>query len=326
MFLWALHNVASTPKYRIYLQEKLNWTINDTKSVHWKVLQTTISSFPMNDHRWLVLFINDKLPLRALKAHPHLGSLFFPSCQCNQEDKWHFVECKHSDHLALFMTLKRQLTQTMHKLQLHPSLFMAIWANCNPIWLPILRHSPRSPTLATNPNPTANVIRMGSIVPWQSLQDMGWGYKHPPPSPSYEWRTSNDQNHQDYMDVHLGNMETTKQSPTPKCSPNGPPKLQTSSHKQWNQLTSAAQTALYHQPLEMILEYPAPQMQWWATRGHDYFNQQLKAVKKQAILHTKDICSFFGTTTQQTNYLQPPWETLSHCTSVGLLCHFSLRE
>jgi len=97
-------------------------------------------------------------------------------------------------------------------------------------------------------------------------------------------------------------------------------------YEQWHQLPLAAQIALYWQSLETILDYPAPQIQTWITQSHDYFNQQLKAAKRQAILWMPDIRNLFGPPTQQTTDLQPPWETLLHCTSVGLLCHSSLRE
>jgi len=94
----------------------------------------------------------------------------------------------------------------------------------------------------------------------------------------------------------------------------------TNPYEQQYQLPPTAQIALYWQPLETILNYPAPQMQTWVQQGHKYFNQQLKATKQQAILNTQDICNFFGLQMQLTTDLQPPWEILSHCTSVGFLC------
>jgi len=91
-------------------------------------------------------------------------------------------------------------------------------------------------------------------------------------------------------------------------------------YKQRNQLPPEAQTALYCQPLETVLELPTPQLQNWTERGYTYFYQQLKAAKHQATLHTPDIRNYFWSTTQLPHDLQPPWETLLHRTSVGLLC------
>jgi len=77
-------------------------------------------------------------------------------------------------------------------------------------------------------------------------------------------------------------------------------------YKQCNQLTPHAQEALYQQPLEQILELPAPYLEHWVVYGHKYFNQQKKAAKQQARLQTADICTFFRAPTQQGDDLQPP--------------------
>jgi len=73
-----------------------------------------------------------------------------------------------------------------------------------------------------------------------------------------------------------------------------------------HQLSPTAQTALYQQPLEQLLEQPAPRLQRWVQAGYKYFNQQTKAAKKQAVLHTRDIRTFFRIQTQQNDDLQPP--------------------
>ena len=76
-----------------------------------------------------------------------------------------------------------------------------------------------------------------------------------------------------------------------------------------HQLPLDAQTALYQQPLDQILELPAPRLQRWVQLGYQYFNQQIKAAKKQAALQTPDIWSFFrpqSSQTQPDDDLQPP--------------------
>ena len=75
------------------------------------------------------------------------------------------------------------------------------------------------------------------------------------------------------------------------------------------QLPPDAQLALYRQPLEQTLELPAPRLQQWVQTGYKYYNQQLKAAKKQAVLQTPDIRTFFRTQshpTQPDDDLQPP--------------------
>jgi len=77
-------------------------------------------------------------------------------------------------------------------------------------------------------------------------------------------------------------------------------------YKQRNQLNPNAQAALYQQPLEQILELPAPHLEHWVIYGHKYFNKQKKAAKQQAWLHTADIRTFFWAPTPQGDDLQPP--------------------
>jgi len=76
-------------------------------------------------------------------------------------------------------------------------------------------------------------------------------------------------------------------------------------YEQQHLLPPAARAAFYSQPLESLLKQPAPRLQTWTTRGLRYFNQQLKAAKTQATLHTPNIRTFFGQQTQQTHDLQP---------------------
>jgi len=70
----------------------------------------------------------------ASLAHPHHGSKLCPSCQCEQEDKWHFLECTHPDHAALFRTLYSTLTQLTQKIQLHPCILTALWLGLVTEW------------------------------------------------------------------------------------------------------------------------------------------------------------------------------------------------
>jgi len=77
-------------------------------------------------------------------------------------------------------------------------------------------------------------------------------------------------------------------------------------YKQRDRLPPAAQDALYRQPLETILDLPAPRLEQWVIRGHRYYNQQLKAIKHQAIICTQDIRTFFGPPMNPRDDLQPP--------------------
>jgi len=77
-------------------------------------------------------------------------------------------------------------------------------------------------------------------------------------------------------------------------------------YEQHDWLPPEAQEALDQQLLEQILDLPAPCLESWVIQGHKYYNQQLKAAKQQAWLHTTDICTFFWAPAQQSDDLQPP--------------------
>jgi len=92
-------------------QKELNWTQQDLLDVHWMVLQMTLDSFLPNDQWQIILFINNKLPLRASKAYPHMGSTLCPSFQWEPKDAWHFLQCTQWNGTALFNALKVNLSQ-----------------------------------------------------------------------------------------------------------------------------------------------------------------------------------------------------------------------
>jgi len=66
----TLQLTLSAPDYCNYLKKKLNWTHADLVMVPWEVLHLSLHSFDQKDQCRLILFINDKLPLWASKAHP----------------------------------------------------------------------------------------------------------------------------------------------------------------------------------------------------------------------------------------------------------------
>jgi len=96
-FLPALRQTAASPDYMEYLRIHFTWTHASTRMVSWPTLHMALKSLPCQDQCRIVLFIHDKLPLQASKFHPHPGSTLCPSCQCNHEDYWLFLECHHCE-------------------------------------------------------------------------------------------------------------------------------------------------------------------------------------------------------------------------------------
>jgi len=132
-FIEELRTVMSAKPYCKYLQQKLKWTTQDLTNVHWTAFKTALHSFPPNDQRQILLFINDKLPLRGSKVHPHQGSLLCPSCLWEPESEWHFLKCTQIEQKNHYTELKGKLMQLTQALKLHPWLFTAIWLGLNAI-------------------------------------------------------------------------------------------------------------------------------------------------------------------------------------------------
>jgi len=68
----AIWHAVNLPPYCRYLCNKLQWTKKNDCNVHWAVLHLSISAFQPSYQQQLILFINDKLPLWAMPAHPQL--------------------------------------------------------------------------------------------------------------------------------------------------------------------------------------------------------------------------------------------------------------
>jgi len=301
----------STPAYYRYLQKRYQWTPRMMPQIHWTILQRSLDKFNVNDQRRLVLFINEKLPLRASKAHPHQGSPLCPLCQREHETPTHILVCEHPECKRLFTNLKATLTAVAQKLRLHPCILTAIWLGL---------------TSVHNDSPYPDISQELSIPLWSPIQgqaQLGWTqlYQgqishywaqaidelHPNLALSGEqvmtqlldliwnyilelWQTCNTHLHHQADQLDLPNYRQAIITLYKRC----------------HQLTPNAQDALYRQPLDVILEQPTPQLQTYAQWGLAYFNRQLQAAKTQACLNTLDIRTFFGHQPQPPNDLQPP--------------------
>jgi len=160
-----LKQQITTPAYYAHLREKFEWTSHDLTHIHWKVLEHLLDSFNPNDQRRLVLFTNGKLPLRASKAHPHLGSTLCPSCQCEPENKRHFLQCAHQEHTANFAALKTNLTTLVQKIGLHPCIATTLW-----LGLRTARNGSNYPDVIPDlPHPLQGAIQKQSRLGWDQL-------------------------------------------------------------------------------------------------------------------------------------------------------------
>jgi len=307
----ALRMATAVPPYRMALQKKFQWTRGDFDNIQWSNIESALNSLLLEDQRRLILFLHDKLPLRASKAHPHRGSQMCPSCQRETEDARHFLECTHPDRTRTFHNLKNTLTEYVHKIRLHPCIFTAIW-----LGLVATRTQTAYPDIIDDvPQPLRLAITQQEKIGWPQL------YRG---RISKAWATTIDAIHPRlpatgenvmlkiikilwayFLDVwkirntHLHNTSATYDLPNYK-------QAVATLYEQRHQLSPRAQAALYKHPIQQILDLPLPRLQQWVIRGYRYFTQQLKAEKRQALMATPDIRNFFQPIAQHTDDLHPP--------------------
>jgi len=148
------------------IQKKLQWTASNINNVHWEVFTSTLSSYHHEDQCRLVLFVNNKLPLQASPTHPHHGSSLCPSCQCKLEDNWHFLECMHSAHVALFQALHYKLMHLTQQLKLHPCILTTFWLGLVEICNAMPRYSSGCIATGSSTSPPAVTSQLGPGLPW----------------------------------------------------------------------------------------------------------------------------------------------------------------
>jgi len=160
----TLWQTTSAPPYQCYLKVKFNWTASDMDNIYWEVLSMSMKSFHSEDQCCLVLFINDKLPLCASKAHLHYG-LKSALCVNRPETKWHFLECTHPTSDKLFQNLKNSLTQLAQKLWLHLCILTTVW-----LGLVAIRTDTKYPLVLQDlPQPLHASIRFQHQLGWDQV-------------------------------------------------------------------------------------------------------------------------------------------------------------
>jgi len=307
----ALRQAASIPPYQLDLQKKHQWTRGDFDLIQWSILNSSLTAFPTEDQRRLILFIHDHLPLRASKAHPHHGSQLCPSCHRELESPSHFLECNQPERNQLFSNLKQQLTSYTQKLRLHPVIFTVIW-----LGLASIRANTTYPEITDEIPPTLRApVEHQTRIGWKNLY---FGRV------AHSWASAIDTTHPHltmagehimiqvmkliwkyFLDLWQLRNTHLHSTGAPLDLPNYKQAAETLYEKR-HQISPRAQEALFKTPLQQILDLPPPRLQQWVIRGYRYFTQQLRAEKKQATMATHDIRNYFQPLAQQPDDLQPP--------------------
>jgi len=262
----CLRHQIATPTYYSYLQKKFTWNSHELTHIHWMILGSSLDSFNPSDQRCLVHFLNGKLPLHDFKAHPHLGSHLCPSCQREPEDKRHFLQCNQPEQTAKFEEMKANLTTLTQNMGLHPCLATSLW-----LGLRTIRNGSNYPDIIQDlPYPLQGAIQKQSRLGWDQLyygritttwanaidemhltlkltgtQVMTKIVRIIWESVLEQWKVRNHHLHQNAAELDHPNYQQAI----------------TTLYEQRHQLPPAAQEALYRQPLEVILDQPAPRLQ-----------------------------------------------------------------
>jgi len=310
-YLQALREAAALPAYYDYLQKKLNWTRKDVQAIHWRALGQAIHGLQPNDQRRIVLILNNKLPLRASKAHPHPGSKLCPSCQREEETPEHFFTCQHRERKTAFTQLKSNLTKIATQHQLHPSVFTSLWLGLTAIRM----NSPYPDIIPELPLELRPAVQDQTRIGWEQLYKGRVAYQwakaidhlHPglPLSGCTVlviiiktiwnyllnlWQLRNQHLHNDAGRLSLPDYQQAVQT----------------MFDQRHQLPPTAQEAVFNRPIEQILALPPAAIREWIIRSQKYIQQQLRAAKTRAKIRTQDIRSFFHIAPSPANDLQPP--------------------
>jgi len=106
----SLRDVMQSPTYILYLQEKFDWMECPSQTIHWPIIQLTISQFKLLEQHMIVKFIHEWLPLQD---HYHVKSLsaeqLCPSCQGMTETAQHFLACPHINFQQIWKDLHQEL-------------------------------------------------------------------------------------------------------------------------------------------------------------------------------------------------------------------------
>jgi len=106
----TLHDAATQEEYFQYLQDKFQWTMPPTASIHWQVLQLALRRFNRTECTTLTKFIHEWLPLQDCHhVHSASSNHLCPSCHSAPETVNHFLSCPHPECQALWNELDANL-------------------------------------------------------------------------------------------------------------------------------------------------------------------------------------------------------------------------
>ena len=114
---------ATTPPLRQYLQEKNNWTIEQSDSIQWDWLRNAVRTYKGSSRNHLTKLIYNQLATPARKAKAggqHWTDPTCPHCKLHQETFEHLLRCDDPDAITFRMQLPKSITSLCKKYRTPP--------------------------------------------------------------------------------------------------------------------------------------------------------------------------------------------------------------
>ena len=128
---------ATTPPLRKYLQEKNNWTDEQSSFVQWDWLRTAVRTYQGTSRNHLTKLIYNQLPTPARKAKAggqHWTDPTCPHCQLSPETFEHLLRCDDQDAITFRMQLPKSILALCKKSRI-PSEFQKFLLSSIESWL-----------------------------------------------------------------------------------------------------------------------------------------------------------------------------------------------
>jgi len=311
----SLRDAAQSPAYFTYLQEKFDWPACPSQTIHWPIIQLTISRFRLSERHTIVKFIHEWLPLQD---RYHVKSLsaeqLCPSCRGAAESAQHFLACPHTD--------RQQIWKDLHQaLQKH-----AISHNLDHSLHDLLAHGLLQGRQSTENFPITQAIQNYPQF-YMDQQRLGWkqlyygryttqwidscAVHHPHINSTHYYAKCLTLTWKAVLDIwairnkHLHPSDPQQADQT---------QLQATVQQIFHdvQKDPNLQDILTYTTAEVIMTQPTRNIRQWVTNCHNHIRNQQKAAKIRAKLHNHDIRQYFihhngpQLRTSDKNLLHPP--------------------
>jgi len=281
------------------METKHEWTTDDSSEVNWNAIKLAMKHVKKQERRNLQKYLHDWLPYRASKRRgqiPHELTLC-PSCLHTAEDHWHFRECTDPKRDQLYQALLKDLKKMHVQLNLDMDLYYLLQAGLHGT-----KTATPIPDATTHFPNLSDLHHQQTRIGWEQLIygriSVSWAHYIDQSSNGHTngtifysriirriWRYALDAWTSRNLDLHKRNPNLDRPALTAQVRnllhlAQQDPDLQ-------NMTTATTESS--------ILNRSTAQIHQWIETVTLHVHHHLAAARQRAILHTRDIRSFFPT-------------------------------